>query len=149
MNSLEVKTVREQIGKLLDLPEQIEIEGRILTGLRANRRTSEGRLKAREAAIQVELLTDPVYRKQCRNKEEREAYIEHAAFQDLQCSKLRQRLDQLAVAIDKHSLNKEVLDHQRKALKAALEREYALTLEEALHDQALTQMTVRRGGAHA
>lgn len=149
MNSLEVRAVREQIGKLLDIPEQIEAQGRILTGLRANRRTSEGELKAREAEIRKDLLTDSVYLKQCRNKEEREAYVEHVQFQDAAWSKLRQRLDQLAVAIDKHALNKEVLDHQRKALKAALEREYALALEGAMHDQALTQMTVKQGGTRA
>lgn len=145
----EARAVREQIGKLLDLPEQIEVQGRILTGLRANRRTSEGELKAREAEIRKDLLTDPVYREQCRNKEEREAYIEHVQFQDPTWLKIKQRLDQIAVAIDKHALNKEVLDHQRKALKAALEREYALAIEEAMHDQALTQMVVKKGGARA
>lgn len=149
MNSLEVKAVREQISKLLDIPELIEAQGRILTGLRASRRTSEGELKAREATIRKGVLTDPVYLKQCRNKEEREAYIEYIQFEDATWSKIRQRLDQLAVAIDKHALNKDVLDHQRKALKAALEREYALAIQEAMHDQALTQLTVKQGGARA
>lgn len=149
MNSLEARAVREQISKLLGIPEQIEAQGRILTAQRASRRTTERERDAREATIRKDLLTDTAYRECCRNKEEREAYFEHVKHNDEAWNKLQSRWEQLAVAIDKSTLAKETLDHERKALKAALEREYALALEGAMHDQALTQMTAKQGGTRA
>jgi hypothetical protein len=59
---------------------------------------------------------------------------------------LQERLEQLLSLIDHSTNHREALDHERKALKAALEREYAEIIEQVLHDKALAN-AVSRGMA--
>lgn len=125
------------ISRILELPELIDDKGRILTGQRAQRRTVERELRARAAAIRTELLRDEIYRTDCKNREEREAYYEHQLHNDEAWSRLSKRQEQLAVAIDKSSHEKEVLDHERKALKAALEGLYSRIIEDSQLEQLL------------
>jgi hypothetical protein len=140
MNTLENKLLAERINKLLAIPQLIDDQGRILIAQRAIKRTTERERDAREAAIRTELLTDNTYKDHCRIKEERDAYFEHVKHNDEVWGKLQRRWEQLTVAVDKSTLAKEVLDHDRKALKAALEREYARVIEETISDQTLSQM---------
>jgi 3-methyladenine DNA glycosylase/8-oxoguanine DNA glycosylase len=134
--------VLNDIDRLLELPQLIEKVGRQLVAQRAEKRNLERRVKAREAAMRVELMGWDEYR-DCSNADERSAVIENATHTDPNWEGLQERLEQLTVAIEKSQLEKEVLDHERKALKAGLEREYADIIEQALSDRALASVVGR------
>lgn len=136
MTNLNAEKLMKRVERLLELPRLIEKTGRQLVAQRAERRNLERKIKARDAALRVELLDWDEYR-QCGNADERAAVIENAKHTDPNWEGLQERLEQLTVAIEKSQLEKEVLDHERKALKAALEREYADIIVRALDDQAL------------
>jgi hypothetical protein len=138
--------VLNDIDRLLVIPKLIEKVGRQLVAQRAERRTLERKLKAREAALRVELMDWDQYSR-AKNAEDRGAVIENAKHTDPNWEGMQERLEQLTVAIEKSQLEKEVLDHERKALKAGLEREYADIIEQALSDQALASVVGR--GARA
>ena len=136
------KTIYARIDRILELPPLIEAEGRKLAGLRANKRTQERKIKAREALLRKELMELGEYQA-CRNNDERDALYEHSKYVDADWESLTERLEQILTLID-HSTNlKEALDHERKALKAALEREYADIIERVLNDRALANAVSR------
>lgn len=136
------KTLRDRIDRILELPPLIEAEGKKLAGLRANRRTQERKLKAREALLCKELMELGEYQA-CRNNDERTALFEHSKHIDGDWEDLQERLEQLLTLIDHSTNHKEALDHERKALKAALEREYADIIERLLSDRVLANAVSR------
>ena len=139
------KTIYARIDRILELPPLLEAEGKKLAGLRANRRTQERKIAAREALLRKELMELGEYQA-CKNNDERTALYENSKYIDADWESLTERLEQILTLID-HSVNhKDALDHERKALKAALEREYAEIIERALDDRALAN-AVSRGMA--
>ena len=139
------KTIYQRIDRILELPPLLEAEGKKLAGLRANRRTQERKIAAREALLRKELMELGEYQA-CKNNDERTALYENSKYIDADWESLTERLEQILTLID-HSVNhKDALDHERKALKAALEREYAEIIERALDDRALAN-AVSRGMA--
>lgn len=142
-NQDRIDRIKDRIDRILDLPALIEAEGRKLAGLRANRRTQERKIKAREALLRKELMELGEYQA-CRNNDERDALYEHSKHIDADWEDLTERLEQLLSLIDHSTNHKEALDHERKALKAALEREYADILSRVLQDHMLAE-TVAKG----
>ena len=141
--------IRDRIDRILELPPLIEAEGRKLAGLRAERRTQQRKIDAREALLRKELMELGEYQA-CRNNDERNALFEHSKHIDLEWEGLQERLEQLLSLIDHSTNHREALDHERKALKAALDREYAEIIEQVLHDKALANaVSSRRGGMAA
>lgn len=140
--SLTGKPLRDRIDRILELPPLIEAEGRKLAGLRAERRVQERKLKAREALLRKELMELGEYQ-EAKNNDERTALFEHSKFIDADWEALQERLEQLISLIDHSTNHKEALDHERKALKAALEREYADIIERLLSDRVLANAVAR------
>ncbi len=143
--SLTGKTIYARIDRILELPPLIEVEGKKLAGLRAERRTQERKIAKREALLRKELMDLEEYQA-CKNNDERKALYDDSKYTDLGWEVLTERLEQLVALIDHSTNHKEALDHERKALKAALEREYAEIIERVLDDRALAT-AVSRGWA--
>jgi hypothetical protein len=138
-----------RIERLLAIPPLIEQLGRQLVALRAERRTQERKIKAREAVIRKELLDLDLYQ-QCSNADERNAVYQDALHADPNWEALQERLEDILIAIDKATYERDALDHERKALKAALEREYADIISELLSDRMLANaVSQHRGVARA
>ncbi|GEM44795.1 hypothetical protein [Deinococcus cellulosilyticus] len=132
--------LRARITRLLEVPEQIDAARKILVAQRAELRKVKRKLEHREAAIRLQVPPNIT------NKEMRDAWVLVTCEADQEWSKCKDREEQLQVTIDKHLAQVEVLDHERKALKAALEREYADIIETALNDRALAEVLSRKGG---
>lgn len=128
----ELFELRERVARLLALPGLIDAVGKRLVAQRAERRKVERRIAFRQAEIRLDLDVSAYP-----NEKMREAAYLVACGKDADLANLQDRLEQLLVAIDRYTHEKEVLDHERKALKAALEREYAVVLERVLTDQML------------
>lgn len=138
----------ERIERLLEIPKLIDTEGKKRVALTAERRTVERLIQAREAAVLRDLMVAEAYRA-CKNADERAALLEDAKHRDdihgeKGWPELQKRLDQILLTIDKCRHNENVLDHERKALKAALEREYAEIIERALTDRMLAEAVAGR-----
>ena len=141
----------ERIERLLNIPALIDAAGKQRVALTAERRTVERKIKAREAYLLKDLMEAAEYQA-CKNADERAALVEHAKYADDLDQKegwqaLQKRLDQILLTIDKARHEEAVLDHERKALKAALEREYAEIIERALTDRMLAETIGRRKAA--
>jgi hypothetical protein len=137
------EVVLKRIERLLELPQVIDKVGRQKVAMRAERRRLERKLKAREALVRKDLLDLDLYKK-CSNADERAAVYQDAVHTDPDWEEMSERLEQLTVAIEKAQHEQEVLDHERKALKAALEREYAEIIQEALEDRVLATAVMGR-----
>jgi hypothetical protein len=135
--------VFERIERLLELPPKIDAVGRRKVAMRAERRKLERKLKAREALVRKDLLDLDLY-KQRSNADERAAVYQDALHSDPDWEEMQERLEQLAVAVEKAQHEQDVLDHERKALKAALEREYAEIIRETLEDKVLANAVMGR-----
>lgn len=131
--------LRQRIGRLLELPSEIEKLTKRRVALRAERRTTELKLKRQAALVNSETLQDKEYR-EARTAREREILLEAALQQDDVYGELLERLDQLSTAFEKVAGELEVLDHERKALKAVLEREYAAVIERVVSDRILAEV---------
>lgn len=141
--------ITERIERLLELPKIIDKHGRLKVALRAERRGLERRIKAREALIRQELLELEVY-KSCSNADERTAVYQAAVHADPAWEGMQERMESLMAGIEMAQHDEGVADHERKALKAALEREYAAVIERALSDRVLADViTSNRPGATA
>lgn len=136
--SLEGKTIRARIDRILELPPLLDAEGKKLAGLRADRRKQERKIAAHEALLRKELMDLAEYQA-CNNNDERAALVAWSKHADPTWESLTERLEALLAMIDHSTNRKEVLDHERKALKAALEREYAAVIEAVHQDQALVK----------
>lgn len=137
------KRVIEMARRLLEIPGLIAPLEKQRTAFRAERRTVEGKLRRQASLVQVEALGEEAYRS-ASNQRERDLLLEAALFQDDTWVELTERVDQLSTALDKVDAELRVLDHERKALKAVLEREYAEVLSAHLSDQVLTDVATSR-----
>lgn len=133
--------VTKRVQRLLELPGLIEPLLRQRTALRAERRSTEAKLKRRVAEVKCLVLEDDAYRAAA-NQTERDILLEAAVVEDDDCARLAARLDQLTTSIEKVQGELELLDHERKALKAALEREYAAVIERAVADRVLADVAL-------
>lgn len=142
--------VTKRVQRLLELPGLIEPLLRQRTALRAERRSTEAKLRRRIAEVRRLTLED-IYYASAANQTERDIILEAAVVEDDDCAKLSARVDQLTTSIEKVQADLDALDHERKALKAALEREFAAVIEKALTDRVLADvaMSGRRGVAEA
>lgn len=131
----------KRVQRLLELPELIAPLTAKRTALRAERRKREAELKRRIAEVKRLVLEDDAY-KAAANQTERDIILDAAVIEDDGCQLLTDRIDQLTTALDKVVAELEVLDHERKALKAALEREYAAVIERALTDRVLADVAL-------
>ncbi len=136
-------TTFERIQRLLELPALIDRAGKKRIAQRAEKRGLERRIKAREALVKKELFEFDEY-KTCSNADERRVLVDAAVYADPEWEGMQDRLEQLTVAIEVSTHEEGVFDHERKALKAALEREYAETIKEFLTDQMLTNRVMGR-----
>lgn len=133
------KATVERIQRLLELPGKIDRVGKQRVALRAEKRALDRKVAAREALILKELMAFEEYQA-CRNADERKALFEAAKHGDPNWDGMQERLEQLAAAIEKATHEEGVLDHERKALKAALEREYAEIIQAVLQDKMLANV---------
>lgn len=143
---LKGNTVLERCERIVELPALIFEEGKKLAGLRADRRVKERQIKAREALLRKELMDLEEYQA-CKNNDERDALVDHSKYTDPGWEVMQERLEQLVAMIEHSTNRKEALDHERKALKAALEREYAEIIERVLQDKALADAVAGRWAA--
>lgn len=132
----------ERIERILELPKLIDTTGRRLVALRAEKRGLEAKLKKREVTVRYELMSDEEY-KACANQGERDTVYLATLHADPNWEGISERLEQLAVAIDLATHEKDVYDHERKALKAVLEREYAEIIERLLTDRMLAETIMK------
>lgn len=130
--------IRERILRLLELPGLIDTLGRKIVAQRADRRKVERRIKLREAEVRLGVGYDAH-----KTEKLREAAFVVACAADADLSDLYDRLDSVTTGIEVAMNQQATLDHERKALKAALEREYADILERALTDAALASRVSR------
>lgn len=135
--SLVDKDVLDQVQRLLALPREIDPLERQRTALRAERRTTEGKLARQRTIVLGELLDDSRYGA-AKAERERQILSDLALHNDDDWSALTERVDQLTTTIERVEAELRVLDHERKALKASLEREYAAIIERILSDRMLT-----------
>jgi hypothetical protein len=140
--------VMAQCDRILEIPAAIDEHGRSLTAFRAEKRKVEHQIESLEASIRINVIGTEAY-KALKNKEDRDAYFRLALDQSESWTKKIDRLDQLLTAIDKHTQARDVLDHERKALKAALERVYAEIIEAALSDKTLAEAMRQYGNRAA
>ncbi|GEM48804.1 hypothetical protein [Deinococcus cellulosilyticus] len=132
--------LRARCTRLLEIPEQIEAVRRLLTAQRAELRKVRRKLDHLEAQIRLQVPAD------LKNEKQRDAWVLVACEADQDWSKAKDREESLQTAIDKYLAEHDVLDHERKSLRAVLEREYADIIETALNDRALVEVLSRKGG---
>lgn len=136
------KSVHERIDRLLELPAVLDQHGKRKVALRAEKRTLERKIKAREALVRSELLELDVYRS-CSNADERAAVYQAALHADPTWESLQERLESLTAGIEVAMHEEGIADHERKALKAALEREYTEIIERVLSDRMLAEAVAK------
>lgn len=135
--------VLRRVQRILEIPELLAPLLRKRTALRAEKRKQEGLLQRQAALVKSETLKDAEYQA-ASNAAERQILIDAALWNDDDYSSLSERVDQLAVALDSVMAEIELLDHERKALKAALEREYAEVIERLHADRILADVASSR-----
>lgn len=135
--------VTRRVQRILEIPGLIDPLLRKRTALRAERRTAERKLKAQASLVRSETLRDADYLA-ASNQTERDILLEAALHNDDAYLELSERVDQLTTAIEKAQSELDVLDHERKALKAALEREYAEVISNLQSDKILAGVATSR-----
>ncbi|NJK43501.1 MAG: hypothetical protein HC933_03845 [Pleurocapsa sp. SU_196_0] len=137
--------LQTRISRMLELPKLLERAGRQIVAQRAERRTLERKLETLEASIRVRLIEQSTAFQALKNQADREAYLRDSLAKNSEWTFMRDRLESLTTAIEKAVSDKDALEHERKALKAALEREYAAIIERVLTDRQIAE-AVARGG---
>lgn len=132
--------LRARCTRLLEIPEQIDAVRRLLTAQRAELRKVRRKLEHLEAQIRLQVPAD------LKNEKQRDAWVLVTCEANLDWSAKKDREESLQTAIDKYLVQHDVLDHERKSLRAVLEREYAEIIETALNDRALVEVLSRKGG---
>jgi hypothetical protein len=135
--------VLKRVQRILEIPELLGPLYRKRTALAAEKRKYDGLLQRRTVLVKSETLQDADY-KAAANAPERQILIDAALWNDDDYSSLSERVDQLAVALDSVKAEIDLLDHERKALKAALEREYAEVIERLHADRILADVASSR-----
>ncbi|GEM_PF-2654814 len=138
------KNTLERVQRILELPSLIGPLERQRVALRAERRTTEAKVARQRVLVLNEVIDlDERYRAAA-NQKERDVLMDAALHADDQWCELVERVDQLTTTIERVEADLSVLDHERKALKAALEREYASIIEQLLSDKVLADAASSR-----
>lgn len=138
------KEVLGRVQRILELPAEIEKLERQRVALRAERRTTDGKLQRQTTLVQRETIQlDDDYRA-AGNQTERNVMLQAALHNDDVWCELTERMAQLTTTIERVDADLSVLDHERKALKAALEREYAAVIEQLHSDRLLADAATSR-----
>ena len=145
MNKPDSKKILERCERILELPKLLDKAGKQRVALRAEKRTLENRIGDREALVRKEALELSEYQT-CKNGDERKATVDWHLRSDPEWEGMRDRLEQLTTAIEKVQHELDILDHERKSLKAALEREYAEIIIQNLDDKTLSNAVSSRRG---
>lgn len=138
------RKIIERVQRILALPEEIGKLERQRVALRAERRTAERKLKKQATLVRAETIQLDDDYKNTSNQKERDVFLEAALHNDDVWVELSERVDQLTTTIERVEADLSTLDHERKALKAALEREYAAVIEELHSDRLLADVASSR-----
>lgn len=138
------KVVLERVQRILALPDEIRSLERQRVALRAERRGVEGRLARQAALVQRETIQLDAEYAAASNQRERDVLLLAALHNDDAWSELSERVAQLTTTVERVEADLSGLDHERKALKAALEREYAAVIEQLHSDRVLADVATSR-----
>lgn len=138
------KVVIERVQRILALPPEILALERQRTALRAERRTTEGKLKKQTTLVLRETIQLDDDYAAAKNQRERDVLLDAALHNDDVWCELTERVAQLTTTLDRVEADLSGLDHERKALKAALEREYAAVIEQLHSDRILADVATSR-----
>lgn len=134
-------------ARLLAIPGEISRLNKQLTALRAERDAKQKALKKRETYVRQGARLRESY-KVLKSEAERSDYLAVQVFEDIEYEGLQERLEQLAVTLDKLNFDKDTLEHERKALYAVLTSFAAEQLDGALVrlEKALSDSRLVTGG---
>lgn len=137
----------ERRARLLAIPAEIGRINKQLVALRAERDQKGKDLKRRETYVRQGSRLRESY-KLLKSEAERADYLAVQVYEDLEYEHLAERLEQIAVTLDKLNFDKDTLEHERKALYAALTSFAAETLDGALVrlERALNDSRLVSGG---
>ena len=128
--------------RLLEIPVEIAQINRQLVAMRAERDNVERALKRRETYVRQEARLRERY-KQLKSEAERSDYLRVQVYEDPEYERLADRLAQIAVQVDKLNFEKDALEHERKALYAALISYAAEIFEKKIDEKTLADMAGR------
>ena len=128
--------------RLLEIPVEIAQINRQLVAMRAERDNVERALKRRETYVRQEARLCERY-KQLKSEAERSDYLRVQVYEDPEYERLADRLAQIAVQVDKLNFEKDALEHERKALYAALISYAAEIFEKKVDEKTLADMAGR------
>ncbi|GEM81917.1 hypothetical protein [Meiothermus hypogaeus] len=128
--------------RLLEIPVEIARINRQLVAMRAERDNTERALKRRETYVRQGARLRESY-KQLKSEAERTDYLRVQVYEDIEYEHLADRLEQIAVQIDKLVFEKDALEHERKALYAALISYAAEIFEKKIDEKTLADMAGR------
>lgn len=128
--------------RLLEIPVEIARINRQLVAMRAERDNTERALKRRETYVRQGARLRESY-KQLKSEVERTDYLRVQVYEDIEYEHLADRLEQIAVQIDKLVFEKDALEHERKALYAALISYAAEIFEKKIDEKTLADMAGR------
>ena len=128
--------------RLLEIPVEIAQINRQLVAMRAERDNVERALKRREAYVRQEARLRERY-KQLKSEAERSDYLRVQVYEDPEYERLADRLAQIAVQVDKLNFEKDALEHERKAIYAALISYAAEIFEKKVDEKTLADMAGR------
>jgi len=128
--------------RLLEIPVEIARINRQLVAMRAERDNTERALKRRETYVRQGARLRESY-KQLKSEAERSDYLRVQVYEDIEYEHLADRLEQIAVQIDKLNFEKDALEHERKALYAALISYAAEIFEKKIDEKTLADMAGR------
>jgi len=128
--------------RLLEIPVEIAQINRQLVAMRAERDNVERALKRRETYVRQGARLRESY-KQLKSEAERSDYLRVQVYEDPEYERLADRLAQIAVQIDKLNFEKDALEHERKAIYAALISYAAEIFEKKIDEKTLADMAGR------
>jgi len=128
--------------RLLEIPVEIAQINRQLVAMRAERDNVERALKRRETYVRQGARLRESY-KQLKSEAERSDYLRVQVYEDPEYERLADRLAQIAVQVDKLNFEKDVLEHERKAIYAALISYAAEIFEKKVDEKTLADMAGR------
>ena len=128
--------------RLLEIPVEIAQINRQLVAMRAERDNVERALKRRETYVRQGARLRESY-KQLKSEAERSDYLRVQVYEDPEYERLADRLAQIAVQVDKLNFEKDALEHERKALYAALISYAAEIFEKKVDEKTLADMAGR------
>ncbi|WP_299427174.1 hypothetical protein [uncultured Meiothermus sp.] len=128
--------------RLLSIPAEITRINRQLVAMRAERDKVKKDLERREVYVRQGARLRESY-KTLKSEAERSDYLKVQVLEDLDYEGLAERAEQIAVQIDKLTFEKDGLEHERKALYAALLAYAAEIFEKKLDEKTIADMAGR------